>query len=124
MKQRQSLKEAGSFFNYMMSNNNSVPKKGEWATELLFTDRHVYLIDTVSPCMKKVRLQRVHTKAGAKADGMGHQDWEHTPIPNDFVHIVYRYGSWYRVSEDFGKKLYSKIRILFGVARYYYDWSF
>jgi hypothetical protein len=178
-KQTQKMPKSGSFFNYLMSNNSSIPVAGEYATIMHYTDRSVVKVHSVSDCGKKVVLETLHTIADKSQEcDMGHQNWIHQPT-GQFWSIEYRNNGWKQVqqiiefSEEFTnsvpepyankkydfvnvvkylqeqmpethaliygddympsnhvegftkvRKRYNKVNILFGVARYYYDWEF
>jgi hypothetical protein len=169
-KQTQKLSQAGSFFNWLMSNNESVPVAGEFATIMSWTDRDVVLIHSVSSCGKKVVLEILNTIADKSQNcQIGHQNWIHEQT-GQFYSVEYRRGGWYQVGNEItftqefidsipsasipaylqknnpelleqiyegdvwprkviegvtkSKKVYSKIRILFGSCDYHYDWTF
>ena len=121
--QKMKMPTSGSFFNYLMSNNSSVPVAGEYATFMHYTDRSVHLVKDVSKCGKIVTMIYCQTKG--IGNQMGEQKWEHIPTDQIFT-LKWRYGAWYRVSYSNwdGKITYDKVRVLFGVDNYYYDWSF
>jgi hypothetical protein len=78
LKQTQKLSNAGSFFNWLMSNNDSVPVAGEFATIMSYSDRDVVRVHSVSDCGKKVRLEVLETIADlSKNCQIGHQNWIH-----------------------------------------------
>jgi hypothetical protein len=169
---KQTMKLPKSFFNYLMSNNSSIPKVGEFATIMHYSDRTVVIVDSVSEDGKKVVLMDCTTVASRSNLTIGHQEWKHTPNGNKFEIVWYK-GAWRKVSKSIEftkqfrasfeekkyssyanflrvehpdlledvysghifpskvvsgitqeKKSYEKIRILFGVCDYYYDWSF
>jgi hypothetical protein len=75
-KQRAKVGVAGSFFNQLMSNNQSIPEVGKGATEMHYTDRTCYEVVEVSEDLKTVRLQYLDAKWDkTKEGGMGHQNW-------------------------------------------------
>jgi hypothetical protein len=87
---------SGSFFNMLMANNESVPVAGEWATLLLYTDRKVVKVDSVSADGKTVVLESCDTQAARQDLPTGHQEWTHTPNGQKFT-IRYLRGGWKRV---------------------------
>lgn len=100
LKQSQKLSQAGSFFNWLMSNNESVPVSGQFATILHYSDRTVVRVDSVSDCGKKVRLEVLETIADlSKECQTGHQNWIHNSTGR-FYTIEYRRGSWYQVGNE------------------------
>ena len=123
-KQTLKLKNTGSLFNYLMGNNATAPKEGEYCTFLHHSDRSVGIV-------RKVDGNRIvveHCNANKKFPDaqMGHQDWVLTPNGNT-EELVYRYGGWRRMYTYPGcDKAYQspKINILFGEADYHYDWGF
>lgn len=100
-----SIKNFGSFQNWLMSNNNSLPVAGEWATIMSYSDRDVVRVFNVSKDNKSCVIEYCHTKAKQPCIGMGHQDWEHTPN-GQFDILEFRRGKWCRRYEivDFTKE--------------------
>lgn len=96
MKQKMKMPKSGSFFNYLMSNNSSVPVAGQWATIMHYTDRSVVLVRDVSKDGKHVTLECVDTTGEGT---MGHQNWTHTPNGQTYKICWYR-GFWRRVVEQ------------------------
>ncbi len=47
LKQTREIGVAGGFFNQLMGNNQTVPKVGEGATHLMYSDRHAYEVISV-----------------------------------------------------------------------------
>jgi hypothetical protein len=95
LKQTKSLKTSGSFFNWLMSNNESIPVVGDYATICHWSDRDVAIIREVSADFKRVVIEHCSTIATEEARqiGMGHQSWQHTPSGH-FQTLVYRNGGW------------------------------
>ena len=95
LEQKKSLRSSGSFFNWLMSNNKSIPVVGEWATICHWSDRDVAIVREVSSDFKRVVIEDCSTIASemGREIGMGHQCWEHTPNGN-FQTLVYRNNSW------------------------------
>ena len=88
------LSHSGSLFNYMMSHNETVPKVGEGATELLYSDRHAYEVLEVDEKKKRVLLQRYAPK---RIDGLGMSDsqaYEYKELQGEPFYIFYKWGSW------------------------------
>ena len=90
---------SGSFFNLLMSNNESIPVAGEWATIMSYTDRNVMLVREVSADGKEVVLEYCNTEARVKPSPMGHQDWVHTPNGHTCKVRYYR-GKWRKVGSE------------------------
>jgi hypothetical protein len=78
-----------------MSNNESVPVVGEWATICHWSDRDVAIIREVTNDGKRVVIEHCSTVADEKAReiGIGHQLWNHTPNGH-LQTLVYRNNSW------------------------------
>lgn len=98
MKQTKSLKQSGSFINFLMSNNQSVPVVGEWATICFYSDRTVCKVTEVSKDGKKVTIQHYTTIGDGQDLCVGHQEWKHTPSDR-FETLVYRNGAWRTVCQ-------------------------
>ena len=101
MKQTKSLKTSGSLFNWLMSNNQSVPVVGEWATICHYSDRDVAKVVEVSKDGKTVVIEDHSTIASemGRKIGMGHQHWEHTPTGH-LRTLRYRNGGWKEVYNE------------------------
>jgi len=91
---------SGSFFNQLMSNNSSVPVVGKGATEMLYSDRHVYEVIEVSKDGKTVKLEALSAVFGGEPGTaqMGHQDWKFEQTGN-FKTIQWRHNAWRVKSE-------------------------
>jgi len=116
------LSQTGSLFNYLMSHNESVPKVGEGATILMWSDRHAYEVIEVDEKKKKVIIQRY---APARLDKLGmtdSQQYEYKELTDEVIELYYKWNSWknpvkrviftdeaYKKYgyEDFGKKLHN-----------------
>ena len=95
MQQRRKLE--GSFTNYLMGNNATIPVVGEGATLLSYSDRYPAEVLEVSKDGKRCVIREMKHKAKPNAGGMGHQDWELSPdndAPTDT--LIYRNGAWRR----------------------------
>lgn len=90
---KQTAKLTGSFVNYLMGNNSSIPVVGEWATICHYSDREVAKVTEVSKDGKRVVIQKYDTRGVGENLCMGHQSWEHYPSEN-FQTLVYRHGAW------------------------------
>ena len=95
MQQTQKLsRNVGSFFNHLMSNNNSIPKVGEGATQMHYTDRTCYEVIEVSKDLKKVKLEYLEAEAVKDMQlPTGHQSWNLKPTGH-FIEVVYRHNAW------------------------------
>jgi hypothetical protein len=92
MKQTKKLSQSGSFFNYLMSNNSSVPVVGKGATIMLYTDRKVAEVVEVSEDGKRVVIEHLNAKNKGQ---FGEQNWEFSPSGNKET-IVWRNNAWRR----------------------------
>ncbi len=99
MKQTLKLKNSGSVFNFLMSNNSTIPVVGEWATICLYSDRHVAKVVEVSKDCKKIVIEDYTTIGVGENLQMGHQSWEHSPSGYT-RNLVYRQGAWREVIQD------------------------
>ncbi len=92
---RQKRKLEGSFTNFLMGNNSSVPEVGKGATLLFYTDRHPAEVLEVSADGKRCVIREMQHKAKPNAEGMGHQDWDVFPdLSQPKQTLVYRNGAW------------------------------
>lgn len=157
----------------MMSNNDTLPVAGNYATIMSYSDRDVVLVREVSEDGRTATLEALNTTAdlpaGMTSLPMGHQSWKHEPTGHTYQ-IVWRNGAWrrksteYEFTEEFRKTIptdcigiwlrknnpeladqiyddhfmpcklipgitkakhsYPKVRILFNVNDYHYDWEF
>ena len=110
--------QTGSFFNYLMGNNQSVPKVGEGATILYWSDRDAYEVLNTSLDGKRVLIDKYREK---RTDNLGmsdHQEYAYDELIGAPQWIVYKYNSW-RYENTGGK-----LNIIFGVKQQYYDFSF
>jgi len=93
--------QTGSVMNYLMSTNNTEPKIGEGATELLWSDRHAWTVIEVSEDKKACRIQRCDSK---RTDSNGYytesQDYDYNHHLNVFMNLIYRNGAWRQVKEE------------------------
>lgn len=97
MKNQTSLKETGSFINYCMGSNNSVPVVGEGATMLLHSDRHAYEVISVSKDGKRAKLMRYNAKRVDNNGMAENQNYEYNELCGYETEIVYKFGSWREV---------------------------
>lgn len=93
-RQRSKVGVAGSFINQMMANNATLPKVGEGATQLHYSDRTCYEVVEVSEDGKTVKLESLNAVWDkTKPGGMGHQNWvfENT---GRFSTVIWRNNAW------------------------------
>ncbi|MBW3020186.1 hypothetical protein KY334_02740 [Candidatus Woesearchaeota archaeon] len=90
------LGSAGGFINQLMSNNSTVPKVGEGATEILYSDRHAYEVLAFDEEKKAVTIQRY---APTRLDKLGMSDvqnYEYKELTGSPMNLYYKWGSWKR----------------------------
>jgi hypothetical protein len=87
---------AGSFFNQLMSNNDTLPQVGQGATELHYTDRSVYEVVEVSEDGNTCKIESLQAVANPEtANGHGHQNWIFKPTGH-YKTLVWRKDAWYQ----------------------------
>lgn len=89
-KQTKKVGVAGSFQNQLMGNNNTIPVVGEYATHLMYSDRHPYKVVEVSADKTKAKLQHIEVSV---IDGK----YIFNEV-NAFMNIQYRKNGWVIVS--------------------------
>lgn len=113
----------GNVVNRIMENDksNQEIKIGTKVTEYLYSDRNVWEVIEVKS-QKNVILR----KMSAKAKTIYSDEWElYSDENNRVIEVVFRYNNWYEKYVDYsGKVCYDKIKLVFGRADYYYDYSF
>jgi len=87
--------ETGSFFNHLMSNNNSIPEVGKGATILYWTDREAYEVIEVSNDGKECKIQRYNAKRVDKLGMSDSQEYEYKELTNEVRDLIFRNGSWH-----------------------------
>lgn len=119
--------ETGSLMNYLQSGSkDNLPNVEKGATELLWTDRRAYFVNSVSKDSKSCTIERAKA---VRIDNNGMSDCQNYRYEREENPVIYnlrfRYGSWYI---DHGKDSvygrYSKINIKFGYMNAYHDYSF
>lgn len=94
MKQTKKLSGSGSFQNYLLSNNASIPIVGNGATIMHYTDRDCAEVIEVSKDGKTCVIEHLDAIADTTKElGCGHQNWILKPTGR-FDTITYRNGSW------------------------------
>lgn len=113
----------GNVVNRIMENDkiSEEIKVGTKATEYLYSDRYVWEVIEVKS-QKDIVLRQMSAKAKASYSN----EWElYSDKNNRVIEVVFRYNNWYEKYVDYsGKVCYDKIKIVFGRADYYYDYSF
>jgi hypothetical protein len=92
-KQTMKIPRGGSFQNWLMSNNNTLPVVGEYATIMHYTDRDVAIVRSISKDGMQCVIEDCDTVADGKNLQMGHQQWKHTPSGHTKTLRWYR-GKW------------------------------
>lgn len=113
----------GNVVNRIMENDkvSEEIKIGTKVTEYLYSDRNVWEVIEVKS-QKNVILR----KMSAKAKAIYSNEWElYSDKNNRVIEVVFRYNNWYEKYVDYsGNVCYDKIKLVFGRADYYYDYSF
>lgn len=109
----------GSLVNVMMDNavaaKQPVPRVGDGATHVMWTDRHAYTVIEVSASGKTVKVQR---DKATRTDGRGMTDaqsYKYEPDPQGAVRTVRLTKRGWRSNGE---------AVLMGVRDEYYDYSF
>lgn len=117
--QKRRVGVAGGFQNQLMGNNSSIPKVGEGATILHYTDRSAYEVVSVSEDNTKCTIRRMDTTFV----GTGYGDEKYTYSSNEQNHTKdleydFKKGSW-------GEVYYTVevIKSLFNKLSKEYDWD-
>lgn len=95
MKQKQTkLNQTGSFINWMMSSNSSIPEVGKGATELHWSDRTPYEVLEVANDGKSALIRQYDTKASQQMQ-MGDQAWDLIPNEdNEAKWVHWKWNAW------------------------------
>ena len=118
--------ETGSLMNHLQSSSkDNFPNVETGATQLHWTDRIAYFVNSVSKDGKSCTIERakaVRIDNNGMSDG---QEYRYEREENAVVYnLRFRYGSWYI---DHGKDApygrYSKINIKFGYMQSHHDYS-
>lgn len=106
MKQKQAKlgTTSGSFINWMMSSNSTIPQIGMGATELHWSDRSPWEVIAIDKDGKGciIRAMDVTAHPDAHKIGMGHQAWILTS--NEYGHtrqLRWRHNAWRYKSERY-----------------------
>jgi len=155
---KQKMKLEGSFFNYLMGNNATLPAVGQGGTILMYSDRHAFEVLEIKG--DEITIDE-YIPERTDNNGMSEsQSYKFEKLQGYPYVIVFRYNNWYikgcqvnltgdntyssltpeqRLAvygdEDIqpinvvqglskAKATYSKINVIFGVKRHYYDYSF
>lgn len=90
-------KTTGSFINYLMGNNTTLPEVGKGATILLWTDRHAYEVMSIEG--DKVTLQQ-YLPERIDSNGMSEtQKYKYEKLSGKEKIIVWRKNGWFELIE-------------------------
>ena len=106
-----------------MSTTNTRIEVGTMLTEYLYSDRNVWeVIEVKSQKNVIVRLMSARHNVSYSNDNVE----LYSDKNNIVMELVYRYNNWYVKEKcSYSDKIrYNKIKVVFGRADYYYDFSF
>ncbi|OFY43999.1 MAG: hypothetical protein A2X18_07675 [Bacteroidetes bacterium GWF2_40_14] len=90
-------KETGSLTNHIMGRNATLPKVGEGATILHWTDRSAYEVMEVSKDYKTVVIQKYEPER-IDNNGMSEsQEYKYEKLNGCNEEIVWKYGAWRKI---------------------------
>jgi hypothetical protein len=95
LKQKRKVGVAGSFINQLMGNNSTLPKVGEGATIMYYSDREAYQVTWVSDCGTKCKINPAIMKY--VGSGYGDERYEYQGYQDYHYDVVWRRGAWYKV---------------------------
>lgn len=106
-KQKSNINQAGSFMNNLMSNNQTLPKAGEYATILHYSDRDVAIVKEVSSDYKTVVIEDCHFTHGWDGYAKDYSLSGHSRT------IVWKHGKWRQVTSvvEFEKSFLESIPV-------------
>jgi hypothetical protein len=97
LKQKVKVGGAGSFINQLMGNNSTLPKVGEGATIMYYSDREAYQVTWVSDCGTKCKINpAIMEYVGS---GYGDEKYEYRGYRDCSEEVVWYRGSWCIVHE-------------------------
>src|SRR3989339_659162 len=129
-------KETGSLTNHIMGRNATLPKVGEGATILHWTDRSAYEVMEVSKNYKTVVIQKYeawrkriktieYTNETFELIVKGRKDGTYNDKCDLFKEIHDENGEFRFVAgKTIVRTKFSKVNIVFGIRQEYYDYSF
>ena len=88
--QNHSIKNSGSFVNWIMSNNSTLPVVGKGATELCWSDRHPYEVTWVSDDQSECIIQLINAKRIDKNGMSESQEYDYSEVLDEKIHLVWR----------------------------------
>lgn len=93
-------RETGSFINYMMGNNSSLPEVGKGATILHWTDRSAYEVIEVFADRSECTIQRYKPE---RVDNYGMSDcqiYKYEQLTGEKMRLAYRRGAWRQLFDE------------------------
>lgn len=100
MKSTLKLNNTGSFFNFLMGNNESVPEVGKGGTQLFHSDRRAFEVLEILDGGKRLICEDYVAR---RVDTLGMsdtQEYEYKEMTGHKYTLVYRHGAWKRRSES------------------------
>lgn len=97
------IKNSGSFVNWMMANNNTLPEVGKGATELMWSDREPYQVTWVSDDKTECIIQPINAKRIDKNGMSESQQYDYSEVLDCKIHLVWRKkqgGCWCKKSKE------------------------
>jgi len=91
LKQKRKVGVAGSFINQLMGNNSTLPKVGEGATIMYYSDREAYQVTWVSDCGTKCKINPAIMKY--VGSGYGDERYEYQGYQDYHYDVVWRRGA-------------------------------
>jgi len=115
--QKTKIGVSGSFINQLMGNNSSVPKVGQGATMLHYSDRTPYEVIDVSQDGKKCEIRRM--KCNFIGESYGDEKYTYESNPNAQTITL----EWNNKKSCWGIRFekFNKVSIIFGVMEKYRD---
>lgn len=112
--------------NILMSNNDTKPTAGGFATILRYSDRQVYFVNSVSSNGKQAIIERARP---VRIDELGmtdSQQYNYERISDaPTLEIKFFRRKWRVIYTNWeGKKTSEPISIIFGIADEHYDYTF
>lgn len=102
-KQTLNVAKSGSFVNWMMANNNTLPEVGKGATKLMWSDREPYQVTWVSDDKSECIIQPINAKRIDKNGMSESQEYDYSEVQDYKIHLVWRKkqgGCWCEKSKE------------------------
>jgi len=120
-RQNRKVGVAGGFINQMMGNNATLPKVGEGATELMYSDRHAYEVTFVSKDGMSCKIRPMNCENIGQCYGDERYTYTSNPEGHETtLEWSNKKGQWGKVSHsiEIQKSIVNKL-----VKQYGYGWS-